>query len=197
MLVQAPTHVCAPPAPPQDFIGADYGLLNYTTYGPSTDYWLLAVWHAAGVGRAVLGVSPPASRSLRAYAFCGSAPATAVLVLLNLSPASSTCVSPPAWAAPGAPLTQYSLSPTDGTVTSALADLNGQTLRLQVRGGGVALPHPIPSASSAAQPNGSLPALPGKPSAAGQPVTLPAASVTLLVVPTQPGPQTAACAAAY
>ena len=121
--------------PPQDFIGADYGLLNYTTYGPSTDYWLLAVWHAAGVGRAVLGVTPPASRSLRAYAFCGTAPATAVLVLINLSPASSICVSPPAWAAPGSPLTQYSLSPTDGTVTSALADLNGQTLLLQAREG--------------------------------------------------------------
>jgi hypothetical protein len=116
----------------QDFIGADYGLVNYTTFDPSTDYWLLAVWKAAGIGRAVLEVTPPAVRTLRAYAFCGSRNATAVLVLINLNPSQPMCVAPPSFLVDGEPLTQYSLTPTDGSVTSALANLGGDTLRLQV-----------------------------------------------------------------
>jgi heparanase 1 len=153
----------------QDIIGADYGLINSTSLAPSADYWLLVLWKRL-IGSKVLAVSglaPPSTT--RAYAFCAapSAAATATLVLINLANASACVGLPAGFAQPGVPLTQYSLTPGAGGVTSAGTLLNGATLALGA--------------------DGTLPSLVGKsvPQAGG--VALPPVSVTLLTVPLAAG----------
>lgn len=155
----------------QDVLGADYGLLNYTTRAPSPDYWLLALWKAHVRGTAVLAVSVPgAPRTVRAYAFCGGGGGgNATLVLLNLDATAAACVAPPAIAAPGAGATQFSLTAGAGGVESRDARLNGGA----------------PLALDAA---GRLPPLPGLAVAPGAAYTLPPASVTFVVVPVAGAP---------
>lgn len=151
----------------QDFIGADYGLVNYTSYLPSPDYWLLVLWKRL-VGTRVLALEQPAAKSTRAYAFCaapGLAPAgSAILVLLNLD-SSEVCYGTPENAAPGAILELYTLTPGLGGVESASVNLNGVRLSLDA--------------------SGRLPNLPGAPVAASEGILLPPLSVTLAVMPLQ------------
>ena len=157
----------------QDVIGADYGLINSTSLAPSADYWLLVLWKRL-VGPRVLAVSGlPPKATTRAYAFCAapSATSTATLVLINLADASACVGLPAGFAQPGAPLTQYSLTPGAGGVTSADTLLNG-----------------VPLVVGA---DGQLPALAGKTVAQAGGVTLPPLSVTLLTVPLAGG--VAAC----
>ena len=139
---------------------------------PSADYWLLVLWKRL-VGPRVLAVSGlPEKSTTRAYAFCAPSGASATLVLINLD-AAPACVGLPAgFAAPGAPLTAYSLTPGAGGVVSAATLLNGAPLALDAAG--------------------RLPAMGGKsvPQAGG--VTLPPLSVTLLATPLASG--VAACA---
>lgn len=182
---------------PQDFIGADYGLLNYTTYGPSADFWLLAVWRTAGVGRTVLSVAPPSSADIRAYAFCGARNGTAVIILINLA-AQDACVRLPSWVPSGSNALQYSLTPTDGTVTSALVDLNQQTLLLQVRIGcgrsRTLLVQRYLAIVAIVQANNTLPPLIGLSVSAAKPLTIPSTSVSFVSVTISDySPQTAAC----
>ena len=148
----------------QDFIGADYGLVNYTTYAPAPDYWLLVLWKRL-VGARVLSVAQPAARTTRAYAFCAAGGGgSATLVLVNLA-AEPACYTAPRGAAAGAALAQYSLAPGDGAgVESARVALNGGA----------------PLALDAA---GRLPPLPPAAVAPGDGIALPPLSVTLLVVP--------------
>ena len=145
---------------------SDYGLVNYTSYTPSTDYFLLLLWKRL-IGRRVLSVAPPQAATTRAYAFCAApgaaaAPA-AVLVLVNLD-SQPVCYAAPPAAAPGAVLTQYILTPTGSAgVEAAVAALNGVPLALDA--------------------GGRLPQLPGQGVPASQGITLPPLAVALVVVP--------------
>jgi len=126
----------------QDLIGADYGLLNVTTLAPTPDYWVLALWRRT-VGTRVLAVdAPPADARVRVGAFCGAAPRTATLVVVNLADAPA-CLAPPGLADPLAPRREYALAPAGGGgVAAARAALNGGP-PLALAGG--ALP-PLPPA---------------------------------------------------
>ena len=109
----------------QDLIGADYGLVNFTSLAPAPDYWLLVLWRRL-IGTRVLDIaSPPADPLVRAYAFCGaSAPGTAVLLFVHLG-AAPACVNPPGIADPTQDRLEWTLTPTDGTVESQGVALNG------------------------------------------------------------------------
>ena len=86
----------------QDFIGADYGLLNYSSYAPSPDYWTLVLWRRV-VGSAVIDVTLQSSApAVRVYGFCATRTGSMTLVFLNLSPTEAVCVSPPEIAQPTA-----------------------------------------------------------------------------------------------
>ena len=76
----------------QDYIGADYGLLDCSTGTPLPDYYTALAW-AKTMGRGVLGATA-SSRALRAYAHCGPAASAATsssssgsvtVVVINLS----------------------------------------------------------------------------------------------------------------
>lgn len=139
------------------------GLLNSTSLAPSADFWLLVLWKKL-VGPRVLGVSgTPSKSTTRAYGFCAPSGASATLVLINLASAPGCAELPVGFAAPGAPLTQYSLTPGAEGVTSATTLLNGAPLVLDAAG--------------------RLPQMEGKsvPQTGG--VALPPLSVTLLVAP--------------
>ena len=142
----------------QDFIGADYGLVNYTSFLPSPDFWLLYLWQRV-VGREVLAAhNSRGARSVRAYAFCAQTGAHVALVLLNLDGAAAG-VALPADAVAGAGFTQWSLTAGDGGVTSADVLLNGVRLALDAGG-------KVPATGGAARSGGSA--------------TLPPQSVTFL-----------------
>ena len=165
----------------QDLIGADYALLNATasavmgawSYQPTPDFFVLQLWHvlvsgavgsSANVLAVVVGDGAPGA-STRAYAYCAARGATSVtLLLLNLD-AAPACVTTPAWATAGAPLTLYSLTPGtgDSPVESHDAMLNGVLLRLDA--------------------NGHVPALTGVPIDASAGITLAPISVSFVVVP--------------
>ena len=147
----------------QDFVGADYGLVNYTTLAPTPDYWLLALWKRL-VGVRVLAVSPPADTRVRAYAFCGTTASTVTLVFINLA-STPACLTPPGIANPVKPRTEWNLTPDDGvSVTAAGVRLNGVLLAL---GAG-----------------GALPPLTGQSVPATVDIQLPPVSVTLISFPT-------------
>ena len=175
----------------QDAIGADYALLNATadaasgvwSYAPTPDFWTLALWHqlvsgAAGSKVNVLNVTAPGGRGapLRAYGFCAAGTPggaeSATLLLLNLDAAAPACVAAPAFAAAGAPLTQFSLTPGapaegDSPVESREALLNGVLLALDAQG--------------------RVPPLRGASVDASKGIQLPPASVTFVVVPVAKG----------
>jgi len=81
----------------QDFLGADYGLINSTSLAPSPDYWLLVLWKRL-VGTKVLSLPPNPSippSMIRSYGFCSLGGGGGVtLVLINLSPTTPTCFTP-------------------------------------------------------------------------------------------------------
>lgn len=158
----------------QDAVGADYALLNASAgFAPSPDYFVLRLWHALvaqapGSRVAVLDVGG-APRALRAYAYCPAAAGAAnvTLLLINLDAAAPACVAAPAFAAPGAPLAVYALTPGAGGLEAATALLNGAPLALDAAG--------------------RLPDMPPVrvPQAGG--ITLPPMSVVFAVVPTAAG----------
>jgi heparanase 1 len=117
----------------QDFIGADYGLVNYTSFLPTPDFWGLLVWRKT-VGVRVLNATrqPASAHSLRVYAFCAPQKGYFTLVAINLG-ATEECLDPPQLAG-AAPRVQWTLTPSDGTVTSPAVDLNGQALELDAQG---------------------------------------------------------------
>jgi hypothetical protein len=136
--------------------------VNYTTYQPSSDYWLLVLFKRL-VGTRVLSVAQAPAATTRAYAFCAaSGAAQAVLVLVNLA-SQPLCYGAPAAAAPGAVLTHYVLTPGEGGVEAAVALLNGVALALDG--------------------SGQLPQLQGQALPASQGITLPPLAVALVVVP--------------
>jgi heparanase 1 len=144
----------------QDFLGADYGLVNYTSFAPSPDFWLLAIWRRA-VGTGVLNVSQaqaPYSHTTRVYAFCGRISGTFALVVVNLNAAASACVAAPGLAG-AAPRTQWVLQPGQGGVLAAEVLLNGSPLALDAGGR-------APDLSGAAAP-------------AGEPLTVPPLGIAL------------------
>ena len=133
----------------QDFIGADYGLVNFTTFAPATDYWLAVLWKQH-IGARVLSVTTPTTNPLaRTYAFCGTQPGTVALLVVYLG-TEPACLFPPGIANPRTQRTEFSLAPVDGTVTSRDAALNGGAPLAMRAGGG--LPEmngtTVPAASS-------------------------------------------------
>ena len=147
----------------QDFIGADYGLVNFTSHIPSPDYWLLLMWQRL-IGTRVLSVTvAPTDPRIRVYAFCGTANGTATLIIVNLGPAA-TCLAPPGIADIIAPRIEYRLTPTDGTVLSSGIDLNSVTLNFNA--------------------DGTLPSLAGTPADASSPISVDALSVTFVAIKT-------------
>ena len=148
----------------QDFIGADYGLVNYTSFAPSPDWWELVLWQRL-VGTAVLDAHHiTRAPSLRTYAYCAPAhsPAHATLLLINLDNVA-TCVSLPTDAVPSVNATQWSLTGGDGgSVESAEVLLNGARLELDADG------HIVPTS------------LDGRDFFPSAPLSLPPASVTFV-----------------
>ena len=117
----------------QDLIGADYGLLNYTTLAPSPDFWLLALWKQL-VGTRVFAVAPTAGLlTLRSYAFCSVRGSNLTLVIINLDEAPA-CITSPIFAAPNATMALYTMTAGEGGVVSASALLNGRPLVLDNAG---------------------------------------------------------------
>ena len=118
----------------QDFLGADYGLVNYTSFAPSPDFWLLAIWRRV-VGAGVLNASQVGrySHTTRVYSFCGAAPGTFVVLAINLLDTGAACVAAPGLA-DSAPRTQWVLQPGAGGVRSAEVLLNGAPLALDAAG---------------------------------------------------------------
>ncbi len=113
----------------QDFIGADYGLTNFTTLAPTPDYWLLVLWQRL-VGARVLAVTAaPADARVRVYAFCGTQAATATLVIINLAD-QAACLDAPGVDDTASTRKEFSLTASDGTVTAPGAVLNGLALNL-------------------------------------------------------------------
>ena len=152
----------------QDFIGADYGLVNYTTFEPSPDYWLLLLWKRL-VGQKVLSVDQPLEATTRAYAFCStpSAPTSlgsAVLVLINLAE-EEVCYSSPEGTTPGSNLIVYTLTPGAGGVESSSILFNGVPLALDS--------------------SGKVPAIIGKAVPSSDGITLPPLSVVFVLLPIQ------------
>lgn len=99
-------------------------MTNFTSLGPTPDYWLLVLWKRL-IGTRVVTVSPPPPNPLvRTYAFCGTQPGTLALVIVYLGTTPS-CLQPPGLAKPGSQRTEYSLTPSDGTVTAVGVGLNG------------------------------------------------------------------------
>ena len=110
-----------------------YGLVNFTTFAPATDYWVLVLWQKL-VGTRVLNVtSSPADLRVRVYAFCATSNMNATLVIVNLS-SDPLCLAPPGIADIPQPRLEFSLTPADGTLTSANAMLNGVILNLDASG---------------------------------------------------------------
>lgn len=117
----------------QDFIGADYGLVNYTSFRPSPDYWLLYLWRRV-VGTAVLDVrNGRGNPSVRAYGFCARAPSRVALIVLNLD-AADNCVALPADAVADSEFLVWSMTAGEGGVESADVLLNGVLLELDGNG---------------------------------------------------------------
>ena len=147
----------------QDFIGADYGLVNYTSLAPTPDWWLLVLWKRL-VGTRVVAVAPPADRAIRAYGFCGPTNGTMTLVLINLA-SEPKCVGAPGLANKLKQRTHFAITPSDASGVAAVgARLNGELLALG--------------------PGGALPPLPGVSVAPAEPISLPPVSVTLVTFPT-------------
>eukprot|EP00937_MAST-01D_sp_MAST-1D-sp2_P002139 g2139.t1 len=73
----------------QDYIGADYGLLDCATQTPLPDYWVGRAWTML-MGEGVLGVALDGPPTVRAYAHCaagGGADVTVLLLNLGSLPA--------------------------------------------------------------------------------------------------------------
>lgn len=139
-------------------------MLNYTTYEPSPDYWLLLAWKAL-VGTRVLEIAPPTPSTTRSYAFCTLGnPNSITLVLINLDSVTSGCYTPPSGAVAGSNFTQWAFTPGSSGVVGTDTFLNGVKLTFD----GTKLP-PLPGISS--------------PVSSG--ITLPPLSVNLVTIPMQ------------
>ena len=147
----------------QDFIGADYGLVNYTSLAPTPDYWLLLLWRRL-VGTRVLTVQPPADARTRVHAFCGTDNHTITLVIINID-AVPACLQAPGLADPRFDRLHFTLTAAGGEaggddVTAPGAQLNGAVLAIGN--------------------DGELPAMPGLPVPATVDINLPPTSITLV-----------------
>ena len=147
----------------QDFIGADYGLVNYTTLAPTPDFWLLLLWRRL-VGTRVLAVHPPADARTRVYAFCGAENHTITLILVNID-TEPVCLLAPGLADPRYDRLQFTLTAAGGDAGGDDAVAPGAKLN------GIEL---------ALGPGGALPSMPGLPVPATQDVDLPPTSITLV-----------------
>ena len=151
----------------QDLVGADYALLNASNaFNPSSDYYLLLLWHALvsnPVRTRVLNVHS-SDASVRSYGYCTDGKATSVTLLLININSSPVCVTVPSFAKAGAELTIYSMTPQDGSVESDIAMLNGSPLILDA--------------------NGLLPSLSGM---SATQIQLPPISITFVSVPINAG----------
>jgi hypothetical protein len=157
----------------QDFIGADYGLLDCETQTPLPDYYTSRLWSqlmGAGVLQATVPSGEP--RTLRAYAHCAAdSPRDIVVLLLNLGGQPlSVAVGPAAepTAAAAAARTEWHFTAgagSTGGLGGTAVRLNGSELKWQGPG------HP-------------LPAMPGVPQAAADvPVKLAPQSIAFVRLP--------------
>ncbi|GMG98981.1 hypothetical protein Nepgr_000821 [Nepenthes gracilis] len=67
----------------QTLIGANYGLLNTTSFAPNPDYYSALLWHRL-MGTQVLSTAASGTKKLRAYAHCSRQSDGIALLLLNL-----------------------------------------------------------------------------------------------------------------
>ena len=122
----------------QDFIGADYGLVDCMSESPLPDYYSGILWSKL-MGQKVLKVTTD-SESLRAYAHCSansSATPGVTVLLLNLSPNTPRSVALSGVAVGDA--VEWHLTGPNGTASVEMA-LNGAPLRAQKNGAGWTLP---------------------------------------------------------
>ncbi|GER53476.1 glucuronidase 3 [Striga asiatica] len=121
----------------QSLIGANYALLDTTTFIPNPDYYSALLWHRL-MGKHVLSTRYKGTRDLRAYAHCAKQSDGIIILLINLS--GSTIIKTKVELANGlkeswAPYyreqayrEEYHLSPMDGNLQSRTVLLNGRPL---------------------------------------------------------------------
>lgn len=120
---------------------------------------MLVLWQKL-VGSRVLNVtSSPVDPRVRVYAFCATSSQNATLVIVNVADVP-LCLAPPGIADIPQPRLEFSLTPADGTLTSASVMLNGAVLTLDA--------------------SGSLPPLPGNAVPFSAPINLAPLSVTFV-----------------
>lgn len=141
-------------------VGSDYAYLSEDGFATHPDYFAAVLWHRL-MGPKVLTPGASKSKDVTVYAQCtpGSKNAGATYTLINTSPDAARTVRP----ATATKTTVYQL--TGKSLDSPTVELNGKTL--------------------AANDDGTLPAMTGRPSAAASPIELPPASVTFIVDPTR------------
>jgi hypothetical protein len=156
----------------QALAGANYGLLDATTFAPRPDYWNTLLWHRL-MGPTVLAASVHAAQGdgarLRAYAHCTPGVAGGVTVLvINTDPAQRATVGLDAGTVAGARLYRVEGAALDApTIT-----LNGAPLALAA--------------------DGALPALSGHDVAGSEPLSLVLAPASYAFV-TLPAAMAPAC----
>jgi heparanase len=149
----------------QDFVGADYALVNISSMTPTSDYWLLVLWKQL-IGTKVLNMTNSGPATLRTYAYCSSDNTNVVAVLINLDIASA-CVGPFSFVYPGQSVNVFSLTPGEyslGVLSPTIA-LNSQVLQLNG--------------------DGTLPPLQGVSVSGTDTITLPPLSITFVQAPSK------------
>jgi len=148
----------------QDYIGADYGMVDCITGSPLPDFYTALLW-AMTMGPTVLdstavatagGKAPPAETSaIRVYAQCSTSGPQGSVTVLAINLGSNTTVVH-FGAAGGGVVEEYVLTPSGDAAASLSgvaglmgtnAELNGALLKL---GAGGALPAVVPAAKQAA-----------------------------------------------
>ena len=147
----------------QDFIGADYGLLDCSTQTPLPDYYVGKMWTKL-MGTGVLSVTVSGPRTVRAYAHCGVGDSDdVVLLLLNLGKQPiAVAVDGPLLAGP---------SRTEWHFTAGAGGLGGTGIRLGGTELGWAVNKPLPPMPGVGTPN------------RGTPVRLAAESIAFVRLP--------------
>ena len=155
----------------QDFIGADYGLLDCSTQTPLPDYYLSKIWTEL-MGAGVLTVTVAAGpRTTRAYAHCAADDARDLMVLLlNLDAEAASVTLAVSDNNDGMVNNTTKAARTEWHFTAGAGGLGGTTVRL----GGNELAWP---------PGRPLPAMPGVSERSSEPVQMAPQSIAFVRLP--------------
>ena len=138
----------------QSLLGANYGVLNYTTYRPFPSYFAVILWKRLMGQRVLDAAASTASVSVRAYVHCHPAlDGSVTAVLINIAEREVSVLFPAALNA--SETVRYMLTAT-GTSAAEVALNDGGTLSLDA--------------------SGALPEMEGRQAGSGEPLTVAALS---------------------